>query len=627
MTTLSTPYPRSSLLSQILFSLLAGFTLFLLLLVFWVVGYQFAYAGRIFPGVSVAGVDLSGLTPAQAATRLQETLSFPLQGRILLRDGQQVWLATPLELGLVLDSSASAQQAYFTGRQGGLFTRLLTQLRARQQGVILPPVLILDQRLAYAALQRLAENINRPAVEAHLEIRGAQVFAQPGQIGRVLDIEASLAALTAQLQRFQDGEVRLVVHEQMPRLLDVSAQAETARRLLSEPLRLVLPNAAPDETASWTYEPQVIANMLTIRRVDEGGQSTLQLLFDPSLLRQSLENIANQVNRAPQNARFYFDDETRQLVLIQSATIGRTLDVEASIQAINQALQRGEHTVSLVVREAPPAVTDNATAESLGIRELVGSAVTYFYGSSAPRIQNIQTAAARFHGLLVAPGETFSMGQALGDISLDNGYAEALIIYGDRTIKGVGGGVCQVSTTFFRAVFFAGYPIVERHSHAYRVTYYEQTASGDIDPTLAGLDATVYFPLVDFKFTNDTPYWLLMETYVNVAARRITWKLYSTSDGRQVEWNTSGLLNVVPAPKPRFESNPDLEAGEIKQVDWAADGADVIVTRIVRRDGQVLYQDEFRTHYEPWQAVCQFGPGTKNPEKRAKELGLCQTSE
>jgi vancomycin resistance protein YoaR len=298
--------------------------------------------------------------------------------------------------------------------------------------------------------------------------------------------------------------------------------------------------------------------------------------------------------------------------------------VDATIQAINQALIQGEHTVNLVVHETPPAVTDNATAESLGIRELVGSAVTYFYGSSQARIQNIQTAAARFHGVLIAPGETFSMGKVLGDVSLDNGYAEALIIYGGKTIKGVGGGVCQVSTTLFRAVFFAGYPIVERHSHAYRVSYYEQTASGQIDPGLAGLDATVYFPLVDFKFVNDRPYWLLMETYVNVGARRITWKLYSTSDGRQVDWNTSGLLNVVPAPKPRFEPNPDLEAGEIKQVDWAADGADVIITRIVRRAGEVLFQDEFRTHYEPWQAICQFGPGTKNPEKRAKELGLCQ---
>ncbi len=163
---------------------------------------------------------------------------------------------------------------------------------------------------------------------------------------------------------------------------------------------------------------------------------------------------------------------------------------------------------------------------------MIWSETSYFYGSSAERIQNIEAAARQYHGVLVAPGETFSMGAHLGDVSLDNGFAEALIIYGGRTIKGVGGGVCQVSTTLFRAVFNAGFPIVERTPHAYRVSYYEQNASGGVDPRLAGLDATVYFPLVDFKFTNDSPYWILMETYMGSGS--LTWKFYSTSDGRSV---------------------------------------------------------------------------------------------
>ena len=128
--------------------------------------------------------------------------------------------------------------------------------------------------------------------------------------------------------------------------------------------------------------------------------------------------------------------------------------------------------------------------------------------------------------------DTFSMAGVLGDVSLDNGYAEALIIYGDRTIKG-SGGVCQVSTTLFRTVFFGGYPIVERHPHAYRVGYYEQMANSQVDPNLAGLDATVFVPVVDFRFTNDTPNWLLMETYAEGFS--LTWKFYSTSEGAQ--WN------------------------------------------------------------------------------------------
>ena len=167
------------------------------------------------------------------------------------------------------------------------------------------------------------------------------------------------------------------------------------------------------------------------------------------------------------------------------------------------------------------------------------------------RIQNITTAAAQFDGVLVAPGEIFSMGEALGDVSLDNGFTEALIIYGGRTIKGVGGGVCQVSTTLFRTAFLAGFPIVERVPHAYRVSYYEQT-SGGIDPNLAGMDATVYFPLVDFKFKNDSAYWILMETSVDESSRSLTWRFYSTWDGRTVQWENGGLQNVVPAPKPLF---------------------------------------------------------------------------
>jgi vancomycin resistance protein YoaR len=299
------------------------------------------------------------------------------------------------------------------------------------------------------------------------------------------------------------------------------------------------------------------------------------------------------------------------------------MDVENSILAINDALLRGEHNIALSVGEQQPAVADTATGAELGVVQLVGEQTTYFYGSSEARIQNIVAAAERYHGLLVAPGETFSMGSQLGDVSLENGFAEALIIYGGRTIKGVGGGVCQVSTTLFRTVFFAGYPVVERYPHAYRVSYYEMDASGSVDSNFAGMDATVYFPLVDFKFVNDTPSWLLMETYVNVAARTINWKLYSTSDGRSVTWDTTGPSNVVPPPEPLFEENPELKKNEIKQIDYAAQGADVDVTRTVWINGQIYFSDHFPTHYQPWQAICEYGPDTDNPEKKAKKNGQC----
>jgi vancomycin resistance protein YoaR len=292
--------------------------------------------------------------------------------------------------------------------------------------------------------------------------------------------------------------------------------------------------------------------------------------------------------------------------------------VEATLAVIKEGVIAGEHEIALDMEYTQPEVGDDATGESLGITELVSSHTTYFYGSSASRRQNIATAASRFYGVLVAPGEIFSMAKILGDVSLDTGYEEAWIIFGDRTIKGVGGGVCQVSTTLFRTAFFGGYPILERYPHAYRVYYYERTYGGGSDPKWAGLDATVYVPLVDFKFQNDTDYWLLMETYVGDTY--LTWKFYSTSDGRTVEWNTTGLTNIQDPPDPLYQENSDLAKGQIEQVDWAVEGADVTVTREVWRDGSVILNDVFSTHYMPWRAVCEYGPGTSGmpPENPSK---------
>jgi vancomycin resistance protein YoaR len=620
MTTISRHYQKTPVLPQVAVAVIGGVTLFFMLVITWVLGYQLVYAGRIFPGVSVAGVDLSGMSPTDAAVKLNGSLSYPIQGKVLLRYGQNSWVASPAELGMVFDPSSSAMTAYKTGRSGGLFGALSGQLRAAGIGAKIPPVIIFDQRVASFYLNQLSTQINQPLKEASLDLQGTNIVATPGQVGQELKVDATLIYLGAQLQTFSDGEVPLVVQEIQPQVLDVTAAADMARQVLSQPLTLTIANAGQGDPGPYVYNPEILANMLGVERAENG----VQVILKKNGLRDLLVPVKDQVDRKPADAKFTFNDDTRQLDLIADSTVGRTLDLEASITAINDALLRGEHSVPLVINEEQPRVASTATAQDLGITQLVSAQTSYFYGSSAERMQNIQAAASQFHGILVAPGETFSMGEHMGDVSLENGFAEALIIYGGRTIKGVGGGVCQVSTTLFRTVFNAGFPVVERVPHAYRVGYYEQTPAGGIDPSLAGMDATVYFPLVDFKFTNDTPYWLLMETYFNPSGS-LTWKFYSTSDGRTVTSDTTGVTNVVPAPAPSFEENPELRKNEMKQVDWAANGADVTVTRTVMRDGGVLFQDEFTTHYQPWQAICQYGPDSKNPDKLAEEKNLCKS--
>jgi vancomycin resistance protein YoaR len=615
MSSISASRPkRAPVLLQILVAILGGLVLFVVGASAISSGYQLIFSDRVFPGIMMAGVDLSSLTPEQASTVLSQHLTYPKSGKVVFRDGNTVWVATPADLGMVFDSGTSVQRAYGLGRQGGLLTNMATQLNAWQGGLYLGPVIIFDARVAHNYLENIAAQIDRPVVEADLHLNGTQVVYTPGQTGRLLNVDQTLANLLAQLKTFRDGEIPLVIEQDSPMVLDASAQAESLRQALSAPLILNIPNAQNGDPGPWTINQSDLAGMMTIGRVKNDLGWQYQVLIDPQSIQLFVEQIAPLVNRSSTNARFYFDDGTRQLVLVQPAVIGRTLDVKVSRDTIMHQIFQGGHTISLVINVDQPAVTDNATAASLGITGLVSSYTSYFRGSGSARLQNIDAARKQFYGLLIPPNTTFSMGDAIGNISLDNGYAEALIIYNGKTITGVGGGVCQVSTTLFRTALFGGYPIVERNAHAYRVYYYEQTATGT-DPALAGLDATVYFPLVDLKFTNDRPYWLLMETYFSAKDDSLTWKFYSGDDGRVADVQNLGLRHIVPAPDPLIQENPDLPPGTCKQTDYAGDGADITVTRSVSRAGAVLFADTFKTHYQPWQAVYQYSSDITNPQE------------
>jgi vancomycin resistance protein YoaR len=421
------PKPQRSPVPYQIFAVLTGSLLvFFLAAGFTAGGYQLAYSDRILPGVSVAGVDLSKLSPDQASTALSQELVFPYQGKILVKDGNQIWVATPAELGMVFDIGASVHRAFAVGRGGGLFGNLAGQVTTRMGGIDLAPVIVLDRAVAYAYLQKLASRIDQPAVEADLHLDGVQVVYTPGRVGRLLNVDATMVALAAQLQSLKDGEVSLVIEDHPPLIMDGSAAAAGLRQLVSAPLSVIIPNPLPGDPALWSVDVPQLAAMVSVQQIEVGSTWQYQLAVDPSSLQPVLDQITAQVNNSPQNARFSFNDTTRQLDLIQPAVVGRILDEQASLLAIQNGLLRGEHTVNLVIAQAPPQVGDDATAASLGITGLVSERSLYFRGSSTDRIQNIVTASARFHGLLVPPNSVFSMADALGDVSLDNGYADHL---------------------------------------------------------------------------------------------------------------------------------------------------------------------------------------------------------
>jgi vancomycin resistance protein YoaR len=323
--------------------------------------------------------------------------------------------------------------------------------------------------------------------------------------------------------------------------------------------------------------------------------------LDEERLRAFLSGWAKQLDIAPRDARLRFDPDTGAIAILQTSQVGRRLEIEATLAAVQTALAAGNRRAALIMAIVPPAV-DMRRVSEMGIRELVARGVTYFAGSSAARVRNIEVAAAKFDGVVIPPDGIFSFNTVIQDVSSANGFEDSLVIWGDRTAIGVGGGVCQVSTTIFRAAYQAGLPIVERYNHGYVVDWYGEP----------GLDATIYTPTVDFRFRNDTGAYLLVEPVVNSAGGTITFNLYGAKPNRQVAVSAPTITDVTQPEEPLYKADESLARDEKKQVEWAKDGMIVTVRRMITENGETR-ADTLVSKYQPWRAVYLVGPGVEIP--------------
>ena len=558
--------------------------------------FEMAYSDHVLPGVRVWDVDLSGMTMDSAERTLLQRFTYLNDPILTVRAAGREWALAPAILGVRVDASATARAALRRGRGS-----LSAQFDAMASGADVAPVVVIDSNLLSAYLDALAGELNVEPRDASVALEELNVVVTPAQHGREVDRAATLAALSDALRLLQPTSVEIVLVDRPAKITDVAAAAQQLQTLIGQPFTLYLENPRPTDLAwSWDMTREQLA--LLARVTPAVDSATLLVSLDRDELAVDLANLARQIQIEPTNARFIFNDETRELEAIAPSADGRALNIEATLAGITTAIVRGEHRAPIRVTETAAEFKEGIQAADLGITENVVTAQTFFAGSSTERMQNIATASSKMHGLIVKPGEVFSFATVAGDISLDSGYAEALIIYNGRTVQGVGGGVCQVSTTLFRTAFFGGYPIIERWPHAYRVGWYEKGFG-------PGLDATVSVPEVDFKFKNDSPYHLLIEAYANTTAGRLTFKFYSTSDGRQVDVSEPIVENVKPHGPDIIIEDPTMPAGEKKQEDYAVDGADVTVKRTVTRNGAVVSEDVVFTRYLPWQAVYRVGTG------------------
>lgn len=571
----------------------------------WLIGP--ALQARAIPGVWVWGISLGGLNAEGAGKRLADAL--PLhdpQITLMAPDGRQ-WSFSPAELGVSLDREATLDPVFAVGHSERGIANLAERLRIVYEGARFSPVLVWDPQQTREALETIALELDQPPKDAAVILNNGQLQMESGIEGTRMELTQTLNVLQSYLRTLEPAEILIPVTKLAPEIAeDEAARAlDMAEAMVDEPLQLVLSDPREDDPGPWTIPSETLVEMLDIQMSSE----QVAVSVNPEALRNRLHSMGLTLYREPVDSTFELDTATLTLQIVTPSEMGRELDVGASIARINEMLASGENVIPLGLREIPPQVPDTITAEDLGIRELVAVGESYFTGSSSARDKNIQLGASKFDGVMVSPGEVFSFNEHLGEVTTDAGYDESYVIIGDETVLGVGGGICQVATTAFRAAFFAGYPIIERWPHAYRVGYYELGGFGP------GLDATIYSPVVDFRFRNDTPHYLLIKTEVDSANARLRFLFYSTDMGREVEMIGPETGDPIPPDTPVYVYDDSMPAGTIKQVERAHNGLDVVVERIVRNsEGTVLFEDTFVSNFVPWPARFRFGEGYIPPE-------------
>lgn len=586
-----------------LLGILAGLSALILIGLFAAAGwYDQQYAGHIFPGVRVLGVDIGSKTPDEARVMLENKVAAFTTQPVLLTWGDQQWTPQPEQLGMKVNLDRTIDNAVAVGRSPNQLDAWRERWDVANEGRVVPLSVTLDENALQAYLtSTVAPKINQPLQEGDVWLQGEQVKLTNSQEGRELKVYTALTTIRDSLSRMTTNRVDLPVTVTKPLIpqSEITATAKTLQTFLSAPL------VAKHGAKQFTIEPQRISQKLLQlgRNADPAAAQHFTVGFQQENLKAIVADWADEIDTAPQNARIAWNNG--QLAVLKESEDGVKVDQEKAIAAVKAAVATPDkRTVELPINTSQPKVSSKDVGK-LGIKELMGVGNTSFKGSSEARAINIRVAAGYLNGVVVPPGDTFSFLDAVAPITLDRGYVEGYVIAAERTQKGVGGGVCQVSTTAFRAAFWSGLPFEERHQHAYRVSWYESKG----EPV--GFDAAVFDPGVDMRFVNSSPGYLLIQT--EVTADELNVYVYGTKIADEVKLSGPKISNEKPPPPDIYQLDPTLPPGTKKQVETAHRGLDTTITRQIIRGGQVVSEGQLVSSYEAWPNWYMVAPGVSTP--------------
>lgn len=547
--------------------------------------------GRVYPGVQFRGTNLASLTPDEAKERFRSQLTTFEQQALTFTFENKSWHASLAELGISINYQAMTDLAMTHGRTNGFFDRHETFL-SQNGSTQVPLILNEDHKLLDSLLGDISKEISIAPSNASLALNDGQITVEPHSGGRAANID--LARQEA-LQKLRQGEPASIAISTSPVPAKVTSEdlagAEAdAWNLVSEPIIFT--------HADLTYP--VGPNDLTMAlQIDQHNKASL----DPTMLRDRFQQIARATQQPATNAMIGWDNEP---VVLAADIDGFEVDLERMEDLAVELATRAERETELPMKPVKAAVrADNL--HNLGIESHLGSGSSSFAGSSESRAENVRVSARNISYKLVAPGEMFSFNEMIGPISEDYGYVSGTIIQGDWVATDIGGGVCQVSTTVFRAAARAGFRFSEWNPHTWRLAFYENDGS---DP---GFDAAIYQAEnegeinLDLKFENVLDSWLLLVVVTD--GDTVSAHFY----GKAPAWDVEILPANVSAPVQPGTAieriNNQLAPGERRMVQQAQPGYIVSIRRVITRtDGEVIGDGEFVTHYVPQPEAWEIGP-------------------
>jgi vancomycin resistance protein YoaR len=568
-----------------------------------------SYQGKIYPNVTVQGLNVGELTPQEAEAALRASYGSFLERPATLTYGDRMWHPSLSDAGISFDFKAAIDRAYRAGRGNGLIENLQEVYAIWQNGLELPVHVTFDQNQLRQYVARVSADLELAPVDAQLRVDGTVVTTQLSQAGRQVLVDQTVQELTAGLSIFKPQTVALKTRDLAPRLNDaaVASARQQIEAMLQSPLTLKV------EGKEYVWSPEEIALMLNVARVPNDTVSDkIVAELNHYQVDRRMRLIADETGRGSVNPRVAWNNG--DLKIIKPGKPGLRLDEVQASAAIHNAITGDNRVLTLPVREVAPQVTE-ANLHDLGINELVSVGRSDFTGSADYRIHNIGVGMNILDGILIAPGEEFSFNQNIGSIDKRNGFVEGYAIIQNRTQLEFGGGICQDSTTLYRAVFWAGLPITERWGHSFYISWYDKYGLGE-EGNGSGMDATIFTGGPDFKFVNDTGHWLLMQSSSDPRSAVAQVAFYGTKPNRKVELVRT-VYDRIPAPaQPQFVADRKQPVGSSRQSDHARGGMTIDIYRVITENGVRKAPELFRTKFRPWPNIWVFNPADMGPDGR-----------